>query len=121
MSSFGQTKKPPRPKPDYTLTGICRGGKVVEGRGTSKPPDEVRMAKWGKERQVLFVLRYMPSKKGWRALDIRNAQVFVQGTMAGRQYEVVRGAVRGTRIWPNLDAAIMYLLTVPEGKQLEMF
>jgi len=112
----------PKPKPNYELTGVLAGGKVVSSRGSNKPPQEPGMVKWGKERGALFVLRYMPSKKGWRALDIRNASYFTQSRRGGGgSFPVVQGAVRGTRIWPTVDAAVMFLMAIGPNTQLELF
>lgn len=106
----------PKPKPSYVMTGI-RGTRVVKSKGRSKPPTDVQMAVWGKERGLNFVLRFWPSKKGWMALDIRNAQVFDRATQRGTRYPSVVGHIRGTRVYPNEESAVMHLMAVMDGTQ----
>jgi hypothetical protein len=51
-----------------------------------------------------FVIRYFPSRQGWRILDIRQA---VGRTVPGKRYAIWNGQVRGQKYYPTPDAAIM--------------
>lgn len=105
----------------YLLVGVKSGAMVQSKRRTHKAPTEATMIKWGKERGCLFVLRYFPSKKGWRALDIRGASVSEMAhPYRGMHFPIVHGAVRGTRYWPTAEAAAMYLMAVGSNAQLDL-
>lgn len=87
----------------YKLVGICPGGRIVEGQ-TTGAPDDSRLCAWGINRGAVFVVRFMPSKKGWRITDIRNAHT-VMVTGSSRIYW--KGFASGKRIYPSEDAAVM--------------
>lgn len=106
----------PKPKPNYVMTGI-RGTRVEKSRGRNKPPTDVQMTVWGKERGLHFVIRFWPSRKGWMALDIRAAQVFDRSSRAGFKFSNVVGHIRGTRVYPSEEAAVMHLMAVMDGTQ----
>lgn len=66
-------------------------------------PTEQWMVRWGKRRRVAAVIRFYPSRKGWRVLDIRNA-IEIEFKGKGRFW---KGQGHSTRYYPNEDAAVM--------------
>lgn len=93
-------------KPVYKIFGVRLSG-VVEGTVRGAPPDS-RLCAWGQPRGCGFVVRYMPSRKGWVILDIRNAtSVPVQGSITAWY-----GQHKLLRTYPNEDAAIMHAMTI---------
>lgn len=94
----------------YKLVGLRRDGSTVEQLNLPRPTD-AKMCAWGKRRGCVMVFRYWPSKKGWTALNIHNAQEFVRTGRLGR-YSEWTGAVRGTRVYPTEDAAVMHVLAI---------
>lgn len=98
----------------YEVIGVARGGTVIEHKlGKLGAPPENWLCAWGKAKGCAFVIRYFPSKKGWRVLDIRNATG--RQAAGGRGFQMWQGQVRGTRYWPNKDAAIMYAIHTMSG------
>lgn len=94
------------PAAPYRIIGL-RGQHIVEGKRRGSPA-ESWLCHWGKERRCDFVIRYFPSRKGWRVLDIREATC--TSINMGRRVDVWRGQKRGQRYWPNADAAVMAAL-----------
>ena len=64
------------------------------------------------------MIRYFPSKKGWRVLDIRNATC-VRMNIHGAAIDGWRGQIRGKKYYPNEDAAVMVALHML-GQQPEL-
>lgn len=94
-------------KPVYKIFGVRLSG-VVEGRMRGAPPDS-RLCAWGQPRGCGFVVRYMPSRKGWIVLDIRSVRARQFGTHGQTGWF---GHVRLERVYPNEDAAIMHAMTI---------
>jgi hypothetical protein len=96
----------------YKVLGVS-SKRVVE-RTRSGAPQERWLISWGKSHHVDFVIRYLPSKKGWRVLDIRAA--LEVGPAGGLRFYT--GQRRHPRYWPSEDAAVMFAMaqtgTVPE-------
>ena len=94
----------------YTLLGIhASTGGVVEGHRRGSPSESF-LCSWGKARGCAFVIRYWPSLKGWRILDIRKAVESRRGSP--HNYSIWNGQTRGTRLYPNEDAAVMHALAI---------
>lgn len=106
----------------YHIIGIAGSRVVRTKRAYSKAPSTETLVRWGLAREVHFVLRYMPSKKGWRAVDIREAH-------RNPPLQLRSGSVISTfvghkvlpRIYPNEDAAVMHLMAVMDGTQGKLF
>lgn len=102
----------------YELIGVDGVRVVRTKKAHPKAPSTDTMVRWGLRRKVRFVLRYMPSKKGWRAVDIRGAH-------KNPPMQLQNGSVISTfvghkvlpRIYPNEDAAVMHLMAVMDGTQ----
>ena len=89
----------------YKRIGITKDGKIIEWTPhRDGAPNEAWLIAWGKERYCAIVIRYFPSRKGWRLIDIRNA---VQKSVGYKSYPQWFGQVRGTRYYPTEDAAVM--------------
>lgn len=94
----------PKGSTTYKLIGV-RGDHVVEGK-TEGSPSEAKLCNWGRQRGRFFVIRYFPSRRGWRILDIRKA-IAVTMRINGRPVPVWRGQVRGTKYYATEEAAVM--------------
>lgn len=92
----------------YKMIGVLHDGRTVEKTVHGGAPTESRLIAWGLQRRAIAVIRYFPSRKGWRILDIRK---IAKGTQpihrAGRSVEVFKGQVRGAVYYLNEDAAVM--------------
>lgn len=88
----------------YRIIGVMPGGRVVEGRRTGAPQESWTL-EWAKRKQAAMVIRYFPSRKGWRILDVRQAQSFAMG--GSRMAVKWTGHVRGQRYYPTPESAIM--------------
>jgi hypothetical protein len=94
----------------YKIVGVSHGKEARQQRGGA--PTESWMIEWGRGRGVDFVIRYFPSRKGWRVLDIRNAKpIDLGGSWKTRRVKAYRGQARGMRYWGSEDAAIMAALS----------
>lgn len=103
------TGTPKKSAARYLLLGVHPRGLVVEGHTRGAPSDAL-LCDWGKSRGCSFVVRYFPTKKGWTALDIRNAR---QSTpIPPNNYVIWRGQVRLPRIYPSEDAAVMHAMAI---------
>lgn len=91
---------------DYHVVGICAGGGTIEGKMRGAPTEDSLCA-WGKQRRCLAVIRYFPSRRGWRILDIRSALPVLT---RNSRVPFWRGQRRGERYYPTLDAAVMVAL-----------
>lgn len=89
----------------YKIIGLC-GQRSVEGTRLAAP-SENWLCEWGKARRCDFVIRYFPSRKGWRVLDIRNASSW---QMPGVRRPMWTGMICGKRYFPTEDAAVMAAL-----------
>lgn len=107
-----------RPERGYEVYGVLPG-KVVKHRFLTAPSD-MQLVAWGLKAGASFVVRYWPSKKGWAALDIRKARTFDVRLATGRAYPSATGHIRGTTVYPSIDAAVMHLMAVPHGEQYEL-
>lgn len=100
---------------DYKVIAVLPGGGVIEKRKRGAPPENW-MIDFGRARRAAFVIRYFPSKKGWRVLDIRKVlAVPVPGGAGGRPLTIYTGQGRGTRYYPNEDAAVMVAIHALSG------
>ena len=98
----------PKTAARYELTGICLGGRTVHGVHKHGAPSAGQLCTWGKAKGAAFVMRYYPSKRGWRLLDIRKA-IQAGGNSSPRFWV---GMVTGERIYPSMDAAIMHAIAI---------
>jgi hypothetical protein len=95
----------------YDIHGV-RGERMVAGKRKGAPT-EAWMIGWAKDRNCQAVVRYYPSRKGWRLLDVRNARKI---DAPGQRYAMWKGQVRQPQFWPNVDAAIMAWLHRDDGQ-----
>lgn len=86
----------------YTCIGI-RGHRTKRWT-CGGAPTEAQLIGRGSKNGCDAVIRYFPSKKGWRILDIRKARA-VQHPSGRTTFWT--GQVRGTTYYPNEDAAVM--------------
>lgn len=73
---------------------------------TRGAPVESSIIAWALSRRGSFVIRYYPSKRGWRLIDLRNV-VRIPISNAGRPIDAFKGQIRGTKYYPTEDAAVM--------------
>ncbi len=85
---------------------IVKPGRVIE-RIHQGAPAESKLIKWGTSLKATAVIRYFPSRKGWRVLDVRNAQFF---SSANQREGHWIGQVRGKKYYETEDAAVMVAL-----------
>lgn len=73
---------------------------------TRGAPTESSIIAWARNRNAPFVIRYYPSRKGWRILDLRKV---VEGVMSrgNRSIAIYKGQLRGTKYYETEDAAVM--------------
>lgn len=110
---------PPR---GYKLIGVRADGTIVETRNPlQKSPGDAFLCQWGFNRKCAVVIRFWPSLKGWRALDIRAAREGAPhySPNGGHSYPRWVGQVRGKRVFPNEDAAVMHAMFIL-GRQLDL-
>jgi hypothetical protein len=93
------------PAADYEIIYLTAHGMIHKKH--SGAPSEQWLISTGKRSRAQFVIRYFPSRKGWRILDVRNVS---EHAFTGSRRLTWSGQVRGDRYWPNKDAAIMYAL-----------
>jgi len=101
-------RTPISPAGAYQVVFVRRGGTTKVWR-TAKAPKTEWMLERGKNNAALFVVRYWPSKKGWRVLDMREAQSF---QMPGLSYAKWVGHRHLETIFPSEDAAVMAAITL---------
>lgn len=99
------------PGATYKVLAIRKGGRVTT-RAFKGKPSESAMFAWAKEHGCSFVSRYYPSRKGWRLIDLREAQNF---NVPGQKYSIWKGFVRGDRYYPTEDGAIMHAIAILGG------
>lgn len=87
----------------YRVIGVCSSSKIVETKMRGAP-DDSRLCAWGNRRHASFVIRYMPRKKGWRILDIRDAIRAGGFATTGKFWVNHR---HGKHIYPSVEAATM--------------
>lgn len=95
----------------YEIAFVMPGGRVVEKKRQGCPAESWMIAN-GQARRAGFAIRYYPSRKGWRLLDIRGVTSF---EAPGARYRIYKGQVRGARYWPTKDAAIMVAIQKLSG------
>lgn len=95
------------PAADYKVIGVAQG-RVIEERRPGAPT-EGWLVGWGRRGGCAFVIRYFPSRRGWRILDIRNVQFFAASNRHSSWYT---GQQRGERYYPNEDAAVMVAMAM---------
>jgi hypothetical protein len=89
----------------YKVLGIrAHGVFEIKKRGA---PAESAIMKWAKDKGCQFVSRYYPSKRGWRLIDLRNAQAFEIPVPGQRRALKWTGHVRGTKYYETEDQAVM--------------
>jgi hypothetical protein len=112
------------PRTGYTVIAI-RGGtdepRQMERFFPKVPPDGV-LAKWTRDRKGKFdlVVRYYPSKKGWRILDMRTAQILIP--FKGDRTPYWGTIKRSKKVYASEAAAIMtaiYMLNPSTQLELE--
>lgn len=91
----------------YKLIGVS-SARIVEWT-VERAPSEGAMCRWAETRSASFVIRYFPSRKAWRWLDVRQAKAF---PIPGRTCKAWRGQKRGARWFPNEDAAVMHCMAL---------
>lgn len=92
----------------YQIVFVRCGG-VHRSARVSKAPRTEWMLERGKRYGALFVIRYWPSKKGWRVLDMRKAQSFQFGSTGHTEW---MGHRHLKTIFPSEDAAVMAAITL---------
>ena len=108
---------PPR---GYKLIGVRTDGTTVETKNPlQKSPGDPFLCEWGKNRDCAVVIRFWPSLKGWRVLDIRNAHETPPMQGPHGPYPRWVGQKRGKRVYPNEDAAVMHAMIIL-GRQLDL-
>ncbi len=90
----------------YKVIGITSSKRIVETTRNGAPTESF-MCEWGKGRRAEFVIRYFPSRKGWRILDLRTASSW---QMPGVRRPAWRGQKRDPKFYPTEDAAVMVAL-----------
>jgi hypothetical protein len=102
----------PRPKPataaGYKIVMVRHAGSI-KTYNRSLAPDTTWMLEFGKRNASKFVTRFWPSKKGWRVLDMRNAQNF---TTNGAGYPMWVGWRYLPTIFPSEEAAVMAAISL---------
>lgn len=94
---------PPSAKGAYKVVLIRHAGSIKTWHA-NRAPDTVKMLEIGKRLGALFVIRYWPSRKGWRLLDARKAQCFQNQNMKYAQWTGHRYL---STIFPDEDSAVM--------------
>jgi hypothetical protein len=74
---------------------------------TRGAPSESSMIAWALNRRAAAVIRYFPSKRGWRIIDLRKTIAMPMSNAFGRPITAYRGHVRGTKYYATEDAAVM--------------
>lgn len=97
-----------RPTGSYRVVFVRRGG-TQKFWHTAKAPKTEWMLERGKNNAALFAIRYWPSKKGWRVLDMRDAQSFIVPMALHTKWTGHRFV---EKIFPSEDAAVMYAITL---------
>jgi hypothetical protein len=87
----------------YKVLLVKPGGVIKEHSHVGAPPEST-LLRWGTSLKAGFVIRYFPSKRGWRLLDVRTAQFF---SSADRRQGRWVGHVRGQKYYETEDAAVM--------------
>lgn len=96
----------------YLVIGVRTDGTVVESKNKyEKAPSEDFLCSWGTNRQCAAVIRYFPSLKGWRVLDIRKAINTNPAADAHRRFSTWVGQKHG-KVYPNEDAAVMACMAI---------
>lgn len=75
-------------------------------------PTNNQLCAWAHRNKLAFVVRYYPSKKGWRALDTRVLKrVYLRQRRYPAKVNVLRAPKEalGSFVAPNVDAALMAL------------
>lgn len=98
-----RAKPPAQPVGAYQVVYILPGAKTMVWR-TAKAPKTEWMLERAQVHKALFVTRYWPSKKGWRLLDVRQAQAFQH---PGASYVKWVGHRFLDTIFPSEEAAVM--------------
>lgn len=104
----------------YLVIGVRTDGTVVESKNRfNTPPSEAFLCSWGVNRRCDAVIRYFPSLKGWRVLDIREArQVQPRSNGRGGSFTQWHGQKR-CKVYPNEDAAVMACMVIL-NRQLDL-
>jgi hypothetical protein len=95
----------------YELVMMSRTGKTWS-RMWDKAPDtqrmlETAMLSYIAGEEIVFVIRYWPSRKGWRVLDARHAvPVMVSGCRRWFGHRFFPG------VYPTQEAAVMHALAI---------
>ncbi len=92
--------------PRYTLVGISPARIVELERAKPGAPTTGSMVDWGRKRGCVFVGRYYPTHKGWRALKIDTAVMVT----FGRKGQGWKGVSYVDRTFPSKDAMAMQLM-----------
>lgn len=110
----------------YTVWALMQDGSVHH-RLFKGPPTDSMMIKWAKgdprgypASRVpagWFLVRYYPSRKGWKVIDIRQARLVTKAENPNVSWYA--GVQRGTRLYPSPDAAIMHVLAVAYQQRVD--
>ncbi len=90
------------PATKYHIIGV-KGTEVRTGVHEGAP-SESWLCAWGMRRQVDFVIRYFPSRKGWRVLDIRDVISVMPSPHSARMFYTGQ---RHSKFYGTEDAAVM--------------
>lgn len=88
----------------YRIIGVVTPTRIIE-RERIGAPSQTWMCSWGTERMVRFVVRYYPSRKGWRVIDIRNARCARVGSN-----KVWVGVTSPGKVYPTEASAVMFAI-----------
>lgn len=88
----------------YRLVFVRAGGNVRVGHSDKAPADGVLVHR-AKANAALFAVRYFPSRRGWRVIDVRNAMALP--LQAGQQRVQWINAIWLDQTFPSEDAAVM--------------
>ena len=96
---------PPLKPKKYQIIYVKSGGRLAIAQSEEALTTQ-QMANFALRRDATCAIRFWPSKKGWRVLDLRNAQALTK-SFGQRNYDTVVGARFLPTIFPSEDSAVM--------------
>lgn len=111
----------------YTVWALTENG-TVHRKLFRGPPTDKMMVDWARGdprtgakpapgQMGWFLVRYYPSRDGWKVIDIRQARFVEPADKLNVCW--YSGLVRGVRVYPSPDAAIMHLLAVAYQQRVD--
>lgn len=96
----------------YEVWGVADHGDTLKHpTGFILAPTNNQLCEWAHHHKLAFVVRYYPSKKGWRALDTRVLErVYLRRHSSAKVcvHHALKEAL-WSLVYPNVDAALMTL------------